>query len=121
MKKLLFIILLITPLISLSQIDVTAREEIREIKLYLGKHQKQYSTGTAFIFNGVILNTCGLILNETIKNSVPSSLGSFKYPQSGVYMTIGSIAILTGCVLHIDSHKFIGRAGGGYKNDKFNK
>jgi hypothetical protein len=56
------LILFLFPLLSIAQIaDTLLRQEVKEIKLYLEKHQNQYSTGTGFIITGFVLNTVGII------------------------------------------------------------
>lgn len=96
MKHILTLILTLTLFSANAQwADTTAHERIDHINLQLHKAHKQYRTGTALIVTGVVLNGFALLMNSD--------------QPSGFVTGLGSLFVLAGGVVHIDSHKYLGR------------
>lgn len=96
MKTLLTIILTLTMFSASAQwADTTAREQVAHINLQLDKAHKQYRTGTFLVVTGVVLNGFALLMDPD--------------QPSGFVTGLGSVFLLAGGVIQIDSHKYIGR------------
>jgi hypothetical protein len=71
------------------------KEETRQMQLNLHKAHREFRTGTIFYAIGIGLTVL---------------LAGQENPSPGLVL-IGSGFLITGGILHIDSHKHIGRAG----------
>ncbi len=72
---------------------------VDDIQLNLSNCHKQYKTGITCSIVGLVLSTVGTIL-------------VFDTPEVGVPLIIGGSGLsITGVVITINSHKYIGRAG----------
>lgn len=108
MKKTLFIIAMLFSLIGKAQmVDsmavVQLNERIDNINLNLDKSHKQFRTGTYLVAAGLAVNGLALIAGQ---NGGGGFLAGF-----------GSLFLMAGTVVHIDSHKYIGRTRKEYPND----
>lgn len=74
------------------------RQQTEEIQFHLNKSQREFKVGTILYAVGF-----GLVI-------VGSSSAANNGGGAGL-VTAGSLLFLSGIVLHIDSHKHIGRAG----------
>jgi hypothetical protein len=72
------------------------QESIDRINLNLDKAHKQYRTGTVLIVVGLALNGAAVLAGNDNDGR-------------GFIAGLGGIAILGGGLVHIDSHKYIGR------------
>lgn len=105
MKKLFTLVLLALSFNAFSQDQIpvetnqSLEQDVQDIKLHLHLAHKQYKTGTIFLFGGI----------------ATSVLGSYLFADGAAggknLMLIGSGMSLLGGLIHIDSHKYFGRAG----------
>ena len=101
MKKSLLIFLFL-PLFASAQFQDTALvRRIDNIELNLGKSHEQFQVGTIFIATGLLLSAGGIMSSVA---GTTTDVPIFLYG-------IGSALSLTGLIIHLDSHKHIGRAG----------
>jgi hypothetical protein len=68
------------------------------IQLHLAQHRAQFRTGTFIFLSGLLASGMGLYLNN-------------RQDTSSELIYVGGAAMLLGGIIHIDSHKHIGRAG----------
>lgn len=76
--------------------DTTANARIDHINLQLDKAHKQFRNGTAMVIIGLAI-------------SGVSTLADSDGGARGFLAGFGSLLLVTGTVIHIDSHKYIGR------------
>lgn len=96
MKSLLTLILSLTMFSSNAQwADTTANQRIDHINLQLDKSHRQYRTGTYLVVAGLAVNGLALLAGE---NGGGGFLAGF-----------GSLFLVAGTAVQIDSHKYIGR------------
>jgi|SanBayMetagenome_1026888.scaffolds.fasta_scaffold24768_1 hypothetical protein len=96
MKLLITLLLTLTMFSASAQwADTTAHQRIDHINLQLDKAHRQYRTGTFLVTAGLVMNGLALIAGE---NGGGGFLAGF-----------GSLFLIGGTVVHIDSHKYIGR------------
>ena len=74
-------------------------ESLKNLRYGLLKHYQQHRNGTTFIVGGVIVNAMSFMFDD-VNYSLPM-------------IAVGSAAILTGAIIQIDSHKYIGVAANG--------
>ena len=80
-------------MLSSKVIDIS--NKVESINLHLDKAHKQYRTGTVLIAAGLILNGVSVLMDPD--------------QPKGAVGGLGGLLVLTGGIIHIDSHKFIGR------------
>lgn len=101
MKK----ILLLTALCFTLQVKAQDFTQVKttqdNIQLNLGKCHKEYKTGTILQITGMLIGGMGVALLSTDKES----------QEAAPLMYFGATFLTIGCVVHLDSHRFIGRAG----------
>jgi len=109
MNKYLFILLMALSTTAYSQNYDSLRQVIHEIsveqnriKLNLQLSHEQYSTGTLFIGMGLGLSAIGTILK--LNTNDPG-------PMAPAMIVAGGVSTMIGCIIQIDSHKWIRRAG----------
>lgn len=96
MKLLITLLLTLTMFSASAQwADTTSDARIEHINLQLDKAHKQYRTGTVLVVTGIILNGFALLMDPD--------------QPSGFVTGLGSLFLLGGGIVHIDSHKYIGR------------
>lgn len=71
-------------------------QRIDRINLNLERAHRQYQTGTILMSIGAAINFVSLI-------------GGVDQGGAGFMRGVGTLAMVTGGVIHIDSHKYIGR------------
>lgn len=92
----LLLAILLSPLSNFAQwADTTAHARIDHINLQLDKSHRQYRTGTYLVVAGLALNGLGLIAGSE--------------GGGGFLAGFGSLFLIAGTAVHIDSHKYIGR------------
>ena len=96
MKTLLTLLLTLTMFSSNAQwADTTAYQRIDHINLQLDKSHRQYRTGTYLVVAGLAINGLALLAGND---------------GGGGFLTgFGSLFLITGTAVQIDSHKYIGR------------
>jgi hypothetical protein len=77
---------------------LSLKQETKEIQLHLNRSHREFKTGTLFYALGVGLTIAG-------------SYAEANNGSGGNIFLVGTGCLLVGGILHIDSHKHIGRAG----------
>lgn len=97
MKPLLTLILTLTMFSANAQwADTTSIARIDHINLQLERSHRQYRSGTVLVIAGLALN--GIAAMAGSNNDGRGFIAGF-----------GGLLALTGTIIHIDSHKYIGR------------
>lgn len=95
MKTLLTLILTLTMFSASAQwADTTTHARIDHINLQLDKSHKQFKTGTFLVIVGLAFNGAAALATDDGR---------------GFIAGLGSLLVLSGAIVHIDSHKYIGR------------
>ena len=96
MKTLITLLLTLTMFSANAQwADTTSSARIDHINLQLERSHRQYRTGTYLVVAGLALNGLGLIAGSE--------------GGGGFLAGFGSLFLIAGTAVHIDSHKYIGR------------
>lgn len=96
MKTLITLLLTLTMFSASAQwADTTSSARIDYINLQLDKAHKVYRSGTYLVVAGLAINGLGLIAGSD--------------NGGGFLAGLGTLAIMGGTIIHIDSHKYIGR------------
>lgn len=82
----------------LRQEILSLKQETQEIQLHLARSHREFRTGTIFYGVGLGLLIAGAYRQAGNNNSIGLGL-------------IGTGCVMVGGILHLDSHKHIGRAG----------
>lgn len=100
MKKLIILSLLLLPMAAIAQANT--QEEVKTIQLNLVRSHERHKMGTAFYIGAAI----GGIATAAMRNNGGKDAATTMGIITGAMFTAGF-------VIHIDAHKFIGRAGRG--------
>lgn len=96
----------------LKQRVLSLEEKQKEIQLNLSNSHKQFQTGTWFLVGGVVTSAAALLIhNERSEYGLKNWDNGKPLQASPVLLAIGGGMILAGTIIHIDAHKWIGRAG----------
>lgn len=100
MKKLIIFAVLLMPMAAIAQTNT--QEEVKTIQLNLVRSHERHKMGTAFYIGAAITGLTSYAMYRNGGNDASLTMGII----SGAMFTAGF-------VIHIDAHKFIGRAGRG--------
>ena len=101
-KIILLILLLAISYKSQTKLD-SIKMEVQQMQFNLSKCHKQYNTGTAFIITGSASSAFGAFVSNSIDPTVRNTGGGF--------IIAGGLMLLTGLIIQINSHNYIGKAG----------
>lgn len=109
MKGIVILLLLIIPILSKAQIGnydslvqriLKLETDQKQMSESLTKSHREFRTGTGLIIAGIIVTAASLTLSESQTTGLNTTMGM-----------IGSVMMIAGGIIQIDSHKYIGQAG----------
>jgi hypothetical protein len=84
----------------------------KQIQMNLEKSHRRLETGTFFLIAGAVTTTAAIALyNRGLENGKNNWDNIGRLTPSPVFLCIGGGLMVTGTVIQIDAHKWIGRAG----------
>ncbi len=85
---------------SLKQEVLQLKQSIDNIDYNMQAHHRQFKTGTAFVGIGLLLSITGTLLQGGTKNTDYTG---------NILTTAGAVGTLTGSIIMIDAHRWLGR------------